>query len=370
MAVTAQQIAELAGVSRGTVDRALHNRGRVKPEVAARIQKIAEDLGYKPNLMGQALVRSKQGVKLGVILQSTETPTMQIVQEGVRRASDELCVAGGEVLLRGLEGLHDERVLESIDELVSQGIQGLAISPNNTPELRQRLNELHEQGIVVVTLNSDVQGSRRLCFVGQDGYRAGQTAAGLACQLFRRGSKILPLTGHLNNALHNSRLNGFLDILRKEEADHLQILPFQPCFDRNDYAYEVTQHVLHENPDLACIYVASNGQEGVCQAVEELGYKGQIKIIAYDLNEPNMRLLQSDSLSFILDQEAFEQGYRPPYLLYDYLIHKKRPSQELLYTDIAIRTKYNSDLSGYVTPCAEKMASEQPLEHGTHAAVH
>ena len=44
MAVTAQQIAELAGVSRGTVDRALHNRGRVNPEVSARILQIAKDL--------------------------------------------------------------------------------------------------------------------------------------------------------------------------------------------------------------------------------------------------------------------------------------------------------------------------------------
>ena len=45
MAVTLKQIAELAGVSRGTVDRALYNRGRVKPEVAERIRKIADDLG-------------------------------------------------------------------------------------------------------------------------------------------------------------------------------------------------------------------------------------------------------------------------------------------------------------------------------------
>ena len=80
MAVTAQQIADLAGVSRGTVDRALHNRGRVNPEVKEKIQKIALELGYKPNLIGQALVRSKQDFKLGVILQSTETPTMQIVR--------------------------------------------------------------------------------------------------------------------------------------------------------------------------------------------------------------------------------------------------------------------------------------------------
>ena len=86
MAVTSQQIAELAGVSRGTVDRALHNRGRVSPEVAARIQKIAEELGYRPNSIGQALVRARQGLRLGAILQSAETPTMQDVAAGARQA--------------------------------------------------------------------------------------------------------------------------------------------------------------------------------------------------------------------------------------------------------------------------------------------
>ena len=362
MAVTAQKIAELAGVSRGMVDRALHNRGRVNPEVAARIQKIALDLGYKPNLVGQALVRSKQGTRIGVILQSTETPTMQIVQAGIQRAVDELRASGGEVLFRGLKGLDNELVLESIEDLVSQGVQGLALSPNNTPEMRQCINALYEQGIPVVTLNSDVRGSRRLCFVGQDSYRAGQTAAGLARQLLPKGSKLFPLTGHLNNTAHNSRLNGFLDTLQQEAPGWLQLLPFQPCFDRDDYAYEITQHVLRENPDLAGIYIAANGQAGACQAVEDEGRKGQIKLIAYDLNEPNMRLLQSDSLHFVLDQEAFEQGYRPPYLLYEYLTYKKRPVRELLYTDIAIRTKYNSDLSNVLLSYTEPSVPDSTSE--------
>lgn len=344
MAVTAQQIAELAGVSRGTVDRALHNRGRVNPDVAARIHQIAADLGYKPNLVGQALVRTKRDFKIGAILQSVETPTMQIVREGLRRAASELRASGVEFIVRELRGLDEELVLESIEELTSQGIQGLAISPNNTPELRQCINGLYEQGIPVITLNSDIPGSKRICFIGMDNYRAGQTAAGLMCQMLPAGSKVLPLAGHLNNTAHNNRLNGFLDTLQQPGACDLRILPFQPCFDRDDYAHEITQHALRENPDLVGIYVASNGQEGVCQAVEEEGRKGQVKIIAYDLNEPNMRLLQSDSLSIVLDQEAFEQGYRPPYLLYEYLMHKKQPERELLYTDIAIRTKYNSDL--------------------------
>ena len=45
MAVTLQQIAEAAGVSRGTVDRALNNRGRIRPEVEEKIKKIAREMG-------------------------------------------------------------------------------------------------------------------------------------------------------------------------------------------------------------------------------------------------------------------------------------------------------------------------------------
>lgn len=344
MAVTAQQIADLVGVSRGTVDRVLHNRGRVRPEVAERVRRVAHELGYRPNPIGQALVRTPRDFRLGVVLQSADTPTMQIVSAGVHRAADELHASGVELVLREVAGLDTELVLEAVEELVGLGIHGLAIAPSAESEIRHCIDDLYEQNIPVVTLNSDVPGSKRLCFIGMDNYRGGQTAAGLMCQLLPDGGKVFPLAGHLNNTAHNNRLNGFSDTLRQETAYHITLLPFQPCFDRDDYAYEITQHVLQAEPDLAGIYVASNGQQGVCQAVREMGYKRRVKVVAFDLNEPNLHLLEDDSLSCVLDQEAFEQGYRAPHLLYDYLMHKKKPAQPLIYTDIAIRTKYNSDL--------------------------
>ena len=63
MAVTLQQIADMAGVSRGTVDRALNNRGRIRPEVEQKIKKIAKELGYQPSRAGRALAMAKKNLK-------------------------------------------------------------------------------------------------------------------------------------------------------------------------------------------------------------------------------------------------------------------------------------------------------------------
>ena len=90
MAITLQQIADLAGVSRGTVDRALNNRGRIKPEVEQRIKKIAKDVGYKPSRAGRALAMAKKNIKIGVILQLAQTPFMKDVLIGLKAGKNEI----------------------------------------------------------------------------------------------------------------------------------------------------------------------------------------------------------------------------------------------------------------------------------------
>ena len=63
MGVTIRQIAEAAGVSRGTVDRALNNRGRIKPEVAEHIRQIAEEMGIRLEAFQSMLFRTKKWIK-------------------------------------------------------------------------------------------------------------------------------------------------------------------------------------------------------------------------------------------------------------------------------------------------------------------
>ena len=342
MAVTSKQIAELAGVSRGTVDRALHNRGRVNPEVAARIRRLADELGYQPNAIGRALVKTAQNLKIGVILQSVETPTIQIVLKGAEQAAAELRETGIEVCIRKIRRLDTAAVLACIEQFLQEGVRGFALSPSNAPEIGQRINELHEAGIPVITFNSDAPASARLCFIGMHNYRAGQTAAGLMRLMLPMGGEVFPLAGHLNSTAHNARLTGFLDALAAEQAGRIRTLPFQPCFDRDDFAYEITQHTLEAHPGLAGVYVAANGQKGVCEALRDAGMTGRVRVIAFDLTPPNDDLLRRGDISVLLDQEAFEQGYRPPLLLRDYLLHQRSPEHALMYTDIRICTKYNT----------------------------
>ncbi|HEY9490198.1 MAG TPA: LacI family DNA-binding transcriptional regulator, partial [Chryseosolibacter sp.] len=54
-----KDIARLAGVSKGTVDRVLHKRGRVSQEAHQKVMKVLEEIDYKPNLIARTLSSSK-----------------------------------------------------------------------------------------------------------------------------------------------------------------------------------------------------------------------------------------------------------------------------------------------------------------------
>lgn len=340
MAVTLKQIAEIAGVSRGTVDRALHDRGRVSPEVAERVRRIAEELGYHPNAVGQALARSRKQIKIGIIVQSAETPTMKIVVEGAEQAARALQKEGVEVVIRTMESVDAIQEMLYLDELMEMGIHGLAITPADDAIICEKLNEIADQGIPVVTFNADLPQSKRMCFVGQDNARAGRTAAGLMALMVAQDGKVATITGHLRNDGHRMRCTSFSEELRCI-APGIMTLPIQPCFDRDDCAYELTQHLLAEHPDLAGIYVAANGQHGVCEALREAGRDGKVRVIAYDVTPQNIDKLRQGTISILIDQTAREQGSRPLMLLRDFILYGRRPEHSFCYTGITLKTRYN-----------------------------
>ena len=156
MGVTIRQIAEAAGVSRGTVDRALNNRGRIRPEVAERIQKIAEEMGYRPNQLGRALSMSKNNIKIGVIVQACETPFMNDVLEGVKKAKEEVDNLGGTVIVCKIPHISASDTIEAMEEMRKDGVSAIAMVPSDEEAVKEKIREFTGvYQIPIVTFNSD-----------------------------------------------------------------------------------------------------------------------------------------------------------------------------------------------------------------------
>ena len=212
--VTMKEIADLANVSRGTVDRVLNNRGSVNPQTAEKVRQIARTLGYKPNRAGMALAAQKKKLRIGVVLFGPENPFFQQVLEGITRKAEELAAYDCTVLIRRV--VFDAGAqLSAIDELMDLGIHGLVITPYNDPLIIEKINRLQEQGIPVITSNTDIQGSSRLAYVGSNYYEGGRTAGGLMRLVTEGKANLGIITGSSQVLCHTERIAGFLDVIRK-----------------------------------------------------------------------------------------------------------------------------------------------------------
>ncbi|HHX37581.1 MAG TPA: substrate-binding domain-containing protein [Clostridiaceae bacterium] len=340
MAVTQQQIADLAGVSRGTVHRALNKSGSVKPEVAQRILEIADELGYQPNRAGSMLVRTHRPLQLGVIIQSTETPFIQEVLSEIEAARADIKNNGAELIIYTNEQLDITKQLQALNELAEKGVDGISLAPIQDHRVVDKINKLTEQGIPVVTFNTDLPDSERLCYVGQDNFQSGRACASLMNGLLGGTGKVLIVTGYHNNISHRRRTEGFSQEMQQVFND-IELLPVVACQDNRELAAELVTQTIAEHPDLKGIYNTANGQLGTCDAVKALGLGKQIHMICHDLVPENIANLKNGLIDFIIDQGAQTQAVQPIHILIDFLIGGSEPEQDQHYTHIDIYNSYN-----------------------------
>ena len=338
MAVTVQQIADATGVSRGTVDRALNNRGRVDPEVAERIRRTAEEMGYvkKPRKTNG----KRKSCRIGIVTQLAGASFMREINRGIREAAEELRDRDVEVLVRESLSVDEKEQVDAIEELRKEGIDGLAVMPVDAESVREKINDLIDDGIPVVTFNSDIVGTRRRCFVGMDNVKSGRTAAGLMKMLTGGQGKVLVITGYFTNHVNISRLAGFVEEI-KASCPGIEIVGVQGSFDDAAEVEKIVTNTMRTIPDLDGILQVSGGQEGIRAAFEALGVEKRPHVIIYDQTPKNEKVLREDVADFLIDQNGYVQGYRPPHILADIIQKNQTPEQEQILTDITIRTKYN-----------------------------
>ena len=301
MKVTMQMIAEAVGVSRGTVDRALHHRGRIDQEVETRIFDAARSMGY----------------------------TLPAAEDGNA----------------GTAGLKKEIRIGVITYLCNAGFmreinRGIADMPIDTGAIRKKLYALSEKGLPLVMFNSKLSGIPRLSYVGMDNYQSGRAAAGLMSILTGGAGRILVITGSFGNQLINARVDGFTKEIKDSFPD-LSVVAVQSSFDSAREVQRIIEDSMQSIPGINGIFVVSSGQTGIRDAFSSLRPEKRPAVVIYDQTPKNEKLLRDNLADFLIDQSGYEQGYRPLHILANAIGKGILPESQEEHTEISIRTKYN-----------------------------
>ncbi len=340
MKVTMQQIADAANVSRGTVDRVLHERGHVSEDIKNKIKKIAKDLGYIPN-NAHKVISKNPNMKIGVLLPSLNNAFFDLLVDGMQEALREYKHFGIELVLKEVDGYEETVHLNAIDYLIKNECRAFCLATLNTDLITKKINNLYDDKKVIILVNTDVERAKRYCYVGPNYLQNGATSAKMLSLLNKEDKlNILIVNGSRYMFGHTKRIEGFNSELRKSNIDY-KIVDVVESQDSDEMAKIVTKKALDKYPHINCIYIASAGTYGVC---ESLIHKNRQDIIvtAYDILDNTPPLLKSNILKFVVCQEPFRQGYqaikRAYYALSLDAFYKKA---EDLITDTIIKISTN-----------------------------
>lgn len=157
MKVTLKMIAEKAGTSIGTVDRALKGRPGIRPETKERVLQMAKEMGYKPNRFASALSR-KSTLRIGMVYPMKPTGFYQEIDRGVDKAAAELSQYG--VFVEKIRHATSDPVQQSalLHQLDYKQFDGLAINSSG-PASAMEIDRFVQEKLPVITFNTDAAGS-------------------------------------------------------------------------------------------------------------------------------------------------------------------------------------------------------------------
>ena len=223
-------------------------------------------LYYKPNATASAPAFSRKTRKVGVILPQWKGFFKEEISRGVENARRELNTYGIEVLIADCPQDEPDICIKKIEEFEAAGINGLCLCAQDYPLIREKISGLADKKIPVITFNSDLEESRRLCFVGQDLIRSGRIAAELKIKCVPHDEQILIIVGNLNFSAHRQRLKGFFDRITEHGIDKKNFITAESLNEYNLTLRVVSENLL-DNAHLRGIYMANDNVASCAEAV-------------------------------------------------------------------------------------------------------
>lgn len=347
MKPTIRDVAKLANVSIGTVDRVLHNRDGVSAETAKIVKEAVKKLNYEPSKIAQALATHKKKIKLGVVYPDVEYYFWNEVYKGIKETQKSFEPYGVEIIIKTTETYNYKEQLEALEYFQNLGVHGVATMPCHPSKLNKKIDEMLDQGIPVVNFVSDAPKSKRICFVGIDNLKSG-VLAGKLMELYLRGKGNIAVIGvHRDVLCIENRVYGFVNKIQNEYPD-INIIGIYNVPGHIDHEYNkyrkvvttLTENIIEDNPDIDGIYVTNSLTSCVGNVVLKHNKTNEIKVIGHENSKEIRDLIDEGVINATIYQNQYEEVILALNLLYNYITTKKIESN-IIYTKSGIMVKEN-----------------------------
>jgi len=306
-----KDIAKLAGVSEGTVDRVLHRRGEVSEKSKQAVEKVLEEMNYSPNILARSLASKKQYVFAYLIPSHKPLDYWESIEKGFRAAAREF--AQYNVLVH--EYYYDQFDVQTFNSVASKIIEdrpdAVVIAPifkEETVAFTSVLKSLH---IPFSYIDSLIEDTGHLTYYGQNSFQSGYIAAKLLLNSLEPGSEVIVIRTKRRGATSNQTLarnKGFMHYISENNLSTLNIIHVEILDDDESANLELLRDTFKKYHRIKAAITFNSKVYRLARYLYTLD-KTDVRLIGYDLLDKNVEFLKQDVVSYLIAQRPDKQAY-------------------------------------------------------------
>ncbi|MGC8783920.1 MAG: LacI family DNA-binding transcriptional regulator [Armatimonadota bacterium] len=321
-------IAQAVGVSKTTVFRALHNKGRIHPETRERILRVARELGYRPNLVARSL-RLQKTSTIGLVAIGLTGWFYSHILEGV----DEVAQTNEYGVLIACSYGYPEKEIRLIQMLLDKRVDGLIVAPADPEENRDFYEKLLAWQVPIVLIDRYIPGLP-IDFVTTDNELGGYIATKHLLDLGRRRIVFVSTASRERRATSVvGRFAGYRRALGELGIHEVvELGPGVPdTLPEEEYAFETVSHYLQQGGQLDGAFAVNDDiAYGAIRALQAHGLRVPEDVAVIGFDNQDTSAFVSPPLTTVA-QPMREIGRQAASLLLE-RIHRERsvPQQRVL----------------------------------------
>ena len=340
-----KDIAERAGVSVGTVDRVLHKRPNVSESALKRVEKVLKEMNYQPNVYASALAYNKSYTFYCLIPKHSSEAYWEEIESGALKAAEARRDFHVDVEIMYYSRLDPHSYIETYQKCLRKNPDGVILVPTTVELTRQFTDELHDRNIPFILLDSYMPSLQPLSFYGQDSIQSGRFAARMLMLIAQKEKSIMLMRqikdGKMASRQQENREVGFRHYM-EENFPNVEIIEVNLPLDEERKRYDhILEKFFSEHPEIHhCI--TFNSKAHIVGKFLLKTHRKNVQIMGYDVVHKNAACLRAGSISSLIAQHAYQQGYFSVDSLFRAIVLKKKV-EPVNYMPIDLLTKENID---------------------------